>query len=242
MATTLLACAIILLVLFGPIFIGAIERNLEVFFLAIGFVTAWMMGELKGALVHDVLVEPLSFTLAVLIFGSAFRLGRSYLDRQLARLILVVEPSRICFGLTLLLSALAPFITPVVSALVFVEAIALLRLDRAGRIAVTVLGCFSIGLAAGLTPLGMPGIAVVLRSLQAGFWYLTRLVGPFVAAGSVVVAIPILSLDLKSATRQEAIEPPDPWCVVLLTRPGKIYLFIGGLVALSEGLRPVVDA
>jgi predicted cation transporter len=143
--------------------------------------------------------------------------------------------------LTIVLGFSAAFITPVVSALIFVEAISLLRLGRQAEIVATVLACFAIGIGAGITPLGMPGIAVVLRSLHADFWYLARLLGPFVAAGVALTSIPSLFLPLDSGDPLHATGREEAWRLVLLVRPGKVYAFIAGLVALSEALRPTVD-
>jgi predicted cation transporter len=237
-----LATLVIVVVLLGPVFIGAIERNVELFFLLVGVLTACLMGQLSVALVRAALSEPLPFTLAVLVFGATFRALRDYLDRQLRRAIRVLDPRIICFCLAVFLGFLSAFITPVVSALVFVEAISLLRCDRGAEIAATVFACFAIGFGAGLTPLGMPGIAIVLRSLHADFWYLAHLLGPFIVVGVILAAVPILFLSFHSGRPLNSAEEKDSWRLVLLIRPGKVYVFIAGLVALSDGLRPLVDA
>ena len=241
MLTVILAALTIFGVLIGPIVIRPIERNVEIFFLVVGVLTACLMGQFSTALIRACLREPLSFTLAVLVFGAGFHLLRDYLDRLFAALVRVLDPRTICFCLTIVLGLLAPLITPVVSALVFVEAISALRLERPTEIAVTVFACFAIGLGAGLTPLGMPGIAVVLRALHADFWYLARLLGPFVAVGVVLTAVPSLFLPFDPSELHATV-PDESWRVVLLARPGRVYFFIAGLVALSAGLRPVVDA
>jgi len=240
MLTVILAALTIFAVLIGPLVIRPIERNVEIFFLVVGMLTACLMGQFSTALIRACLREPLSFTLAVLVFGAGFHLLRDYLDRLFAAVVRVLDARMICFCLTIVLGLLAPLVTPVVSALVFVEAISALRLERATETAVTVFACFAIGLGAGLTPLGMPGIAVVLHALHADFWYLARLLGPFVAVGVVLAAVPSLLLPFDSS-RLHATVPNESWRVVLLTRPGRVYFFIAGLVALSEGLRPVVD-
>lgn len=232
----------ILGVLLGPIFIKPIERNVEFFFLAVGVLTACVVGRFDTALVWAALREPLSFTLAVLVFGAAFRLFRGCLDELLGKAIQLLEPRLLCFWLAILLGFLAAFVTPVVSALVFVEAISLFRCDRGIEIAATVFACFAIGLGAGLTPLGMPGIAVVLRSIHADFWYLARLLAPFVVVGVILAAIPILFLPFAAGESLNAIRAKDSWRTVLLVRPGRVYVFIAGLVALSDGLRPVINA
>jgi predicted cation transporter len=242
MATLALATLVIIAVLLGPVLIKPIERNVEFFFLLIGILTAAVMGQFNATLVRGALFEPLSFTAAVLIFGAAFRLSKPYLDELFATMAELLEPRTLCFLLAIILGALAPFITPVVSALVFVEAIVLLRRDRAAEISATVFACFAIGIGAGLTPLGLPGIAVVLRSLHADFWYLTNLLGPFVAVGIVIAAAPILLLPFEPGQPLTEIRIEDSWNTVLLIRPGRVYVFIAGLVALSDGLRPVVNA
>ena len=65
---------------------------------------------------------------------------------------------------------LAGFITAVVAALIFAEAISLLKMDRSAEIAATVFGCFAIGLGAVTTPLGMPASTLVLAVPHADFW------------------------------------------------------------------------
>ena len=241
MVTLALASLVIVVVLLGPVFVGAIERNVEVFFLVVGMLTALMMGQFNVALIRGALSEPLGFTLAVLVFGAAFRLLRDYLDRLFRRVIEVMDPRLLCFFLAIGLGYLAAFITPVVAALVFVEAISLLRCDRASEIAATVFACFAIGIGAGLTPLGMPGIAVVLRSLHADFWYLAHLLGPFIIVGVVLAAVPTLFFPFISSKPLDAVRDKDSWRLVLLVRPARVYVFIAGLVALSDGLRPLVD-
>src|SRR5271156_90613 len=130
MGKLVLAILVLVVVLLGPVLVKAIERNVELFFLVIGVLTAAGVGRFDAALVWAALSEPLSFTAAVLVFGAAFRLSRDYLDQLLRRVIRVMEARILCFCLTIVLGFLAAFITPVVSALVFVEAISLLRHDR----------------------------------------------------------------------------------------------------------------
>jgi len=241
MLTFVLATFVIILVLLGPVFVGAIERNVEVFFLVIGVLTALMMGQFTASLVWGALREPLGFTAAVLAFGATFRLLRGNLDRVFRRAIEALAPRMLCFFLAIGLGFLAPFITPVIAALIFVEAISMLRCDRATEIGATVFACFAIGIGAGLTPLGMPGLAVVLRSLHADFWYLANLLGPFLMVGVVLAAAPTLFLPFTSSKPLDTLRDKDSWKLVLLVRPGRVYVFIAGLVALSDGLRPLVD-
>lgn len=228
--------------LLGPILVKPIERNVEFFFLVAGFVISVAMGQFSFALVRAALSEPIPLTSAILVFGIAFRLLQVYLDRLFSEAVRMLGQRWLCFGLTIILGLLAGFITAVVAALVFAEALSLLRLDRTAEIAATVFGCFAIGLGGGMTPLGMPASTLVLTALHADFWYLARLVGPFVIAGIVLVAIPILFLPVgEGEPAPPTITESDSWVPVVI-RAGRVYIFVVGLVGLSAGLRPVVDA
>src|SRR5580700_588163 len=143
-------------VLFGPLVFKPIEHNVEVFFLAVGVLTAMVTGRFDWGFVNAAVTEPASLAIAVLAFGVAFRLARPHLERTFARISRVVRPRWICFVLVLVLGALAGFITAIVAAVVLVEAISLLQLDGRTEMSMVVVACFAIGFGAGLTPLGMP--------------------------------------------------------------------------------------
>lgn len=243
MMTVMLTSLTILTVLLGPILVRPIERNVEFFFLVAGIIISAAMGQFSLALVRAALSEPIALTSAVLVFGIAFRLLQVYLDLLFSKAIRMFGKRWMCFGLTIILGLLAGFITAVVAALVFAEAISLLRLDRTEEIAATVFGCFAIGLGGGMTPLGMPASTLALAALHADFWYLARLLGPFVIAGILLVAIPTLFLPAGGGGEPAPplITERDSWTPVLI-RASKVYIFIVGLVGLSAGLRPVVDA
>ncbi len=242
MIALILTFLTILAVLLGPILVKPIERNVELFFLIAGTITSAVAGQFSFALVRAALREPVALTSAVLLFGIAFRLLQVRLDRLLSRGVRVFGQRWLCFGLTIVLGLLAGFITAVVAALVFAEAVSLLKMDRSAEVAMTVFGCFAIGLGAVMTPLGMPASTLVLAALHADFWYLARLLGAFVIVGIVMVAIP--TLFVREGERRSAphlVAESDSWARVLI-RAGKVYIFIVGLVGLSSGLRPVVDA
>ncbi len=242
MVTLILASLAIVAVLLGPILVKPIERNVEVFFLVAGSITCAVAGRFSYALVRSALREPIALTSAVLVFGIVFRLMQSRLDRLFAVASRTVGQRWLCFGLTIILGILAGFITAVVAALIFAEAVSLLKMDRSAEIAATVFGCFAIGLGAVTTPLGMPASTLVLAALHADFWYLARLLGPFVIVGIVLVAIPTLFIrEGKGRSRLHLVAESDSWTPVLI-RAGKVYIFIVGLVGLAAGLRPVVDA
>jgi predicted cation transporter len=230
---------ILIAVLLGPIFVKPIERNLEVFFLVLGALAAFAGGQFGWPLVRDALTQPIGLALAVLVFGIIARLMRSAFDTAVQRLRAIAPPRWIYFSLIAGLGVLSCLITSVVAALLLVEAIAMLKLDRPSETAAVVLACFAIGLGSGLLPTGGPLAAIAVAALHADFAYLMRLLWPLVLAGILIAAglslfiAPIPAAPLYGASPQEA------WQAIFL-RALRVYGFVAGLVGLSGGVRPLV--
>jgi len=231
---------ILLAVLIGPICIRPIERNIELFFLSAGLLTAIITRQFGAALMHAAATEPIALTVAVLVFGVAARVMRPVFDRGLKRVQETFSARWIYFTLIVALGLLASVITAVISALLLVEAIAMLKLDRPSEIAAVVLACFSIGLGAALTPVGEPLGTIAVAALSADFWYLMRLLGPLIVAGIVIVAAISLFIPPIQGASLYAARPEDGWREIVL-RAVRVYAFCAGLVGLSWGMRPLVD-
>src|SRR5277367_2201913 len=231
---------LLVVVLFGPVLFKPIEQNLEIFFLGAGAFASAITGQWGAGLFHAALTEPIALTIAVLVFGVVARLTRPFLDRVMANLVKTVAPRWIYFGLIILLGLLSSVITAVIAALILVEAIALLKLDRRSEIAAVVLACFAIGLGAALTPVGEPLGTIAIAALKTDFWYLARLLGPLVIVGITIVGVLSLFLPAKYGHSLKADAHTENWSEIFI-RAGKVYLFVAGLVGLSWGLRPLVD-
>jgi predicted cation transporter len=231
---------VLIAVLLGPILLKPIEQNLELFFLAAGAFASALAGKWGKELLHAALTAPIGLTIAVLVFGMVARIARPMLDRTVERLVKVVRPKWIYFGMIIGLGLLSSVITAVVAALILVEAVALLKLDRRSEIAAVVLACFAIGLGAALTPLGEPLGTIAVVSLKADFWYLAGLLGPLIGAGIVAVAALSLLLPAKYGHSLNAELRTESWSEIG-ARAARVYLFVAGLVALSWGVRPLVD-
>lgn len=175
---------LLLAVLVGPVLITPVERNLEIFFFIVGTFASAITGQWGKPLLHAAATEPLTLTIAVFGFGAIASFFRPVLDRSFQHLAKTIAPRWIYFGLIVALGLLAAVITAVIAALILVEAIVLLKLDRDSEITVVVLACFAIGLGAALTPAGGPLSALAIAALKADFWYLARLLGAFIIAGS----------------------------------------------------------
>ncbi len=234
----IVAGSVILIVLLGPLLFEPFERNLEVFFLIVGVLGTVVMGQSSWSLVLRALCEPVALTAAVLVFGAMFRLLRPSIDRWFASAIKIFGPRWLCFGLTLTLGLLSSIITAIIAALLLSEGIAQLKLDRRSEVFASVLACFGIGLGASLTPIGEPLSTIVIGSLNADFWYLARLVGPFVLAGILIAAM-LVSFVRTGDGVTHPIRERESWRLIFL-RAGKVYIFIVGLVALSHALHPRV--
>jgi predicted cation transporter len=230
---------ILLAVLLGPVLIKPVEQNIEIFFLGAGTFAAIVAGQWSRDLLHSALTEPIALTVTVLAFGVLAKKARPALDRFIQQMVTVVAPKWICFGLIVVLGLLSSVITAVIAALILVEAIALLKLDRQSEIAAVVLACFAIGLGAALTPVGEPLGTIAIAALQADFWYLVRLLGPFVVIGVLIVGFVSLFLPARYGHSLKADVHSDSWSEIFI-RAGKVYLFVAGLIGLSWGMRPLV--
>ena len=217
-----------------------LSENVELFFLGAGVVASATTGQWGKSLLHAAVTEPIPLTIAVLVFGVIARLLRPTLDHAVARLAQLIGPRWIYFSLIIILGALSSVMTAVIAALILVEAVALLKLDRRSEAAAVVLACFAIGLGAALTPIGEPLGTVAISALNVDFWYLVRLLGPLVLTGILIVAAISLFLPAKYGHSLNADAHVDSWLEIVI-RAAKVYLFVAGLVGLSWGLRPLVD-
>ena len=155
----------------------------------VGALAAAVSGQWSWPLLHAAATEPIVLTVAVLIFGAIARLMRPTFDRWIERLLGVMSAHWIYFILIVTLGLLSSVITAVIAALILVEAIPLLNLDRKSEVAAVVLACFAIGLGAALTPVGEPLGTIAIAALHADFWYLVRLLGWLVVTGILIVGI-----------------------------------------------------
>src|SRR5271169_4308308 len=88
---------ILLLVILGPVLSKTVERNIEIFFLAAGALTAAVSGQLSWAVLKAALTEPIALAIAVLVFGIIARLIRSALDRSVEQLLSVMAAHWVYF-------------------------------------------------------------------------------------------------------------------------------------------------
>ena len=230
---------ILVAILVGPIFVKPIERNIEVFFLALGALASLLTRRFGWPLLRTATIQPIALTVAVLGFGALGKIARPFFDETVQRVRANVPARFVYLILIGSLGVLSAMITAVVAALLLVEAIVMLRVDRQSETAVVVLSCFAIGLGSGLTPTGGPLAAVAIAAVGAHFWYLMRLLWPFVMAGILIVSVIGMLIPPVAIAQLQVPRPEEYWRDIVI-RAVRVYAFVAGLVGLSWGLRPLV--
>ncbi|MBI4344840.1 MAG: DUF1646 family protein [Euryarchaeota archaeon] len=250
---------IFLVVLLGPFLVRRIEHNLEAFLLSMGFlavtldaalltVTAEAADEILPnwnlRLVEKAIVDPLEITLAVLVAGLLFHYGRDRLGGLTDSMRKRVPLKAFVFLMVVALGFLSSIITAIIAALLLVEIVGALKLDRRTEVNLVIVACFAIGLGAALTPVGEPLSTIVIRTkLQEDFWYLFHQIGRYLIPG--VIALGIVGM-LSVGRREGAGDPQAPAgereaLADVGVRAFKVYIFVMALVFLGTGFTPIVE-
>jgi predicted cation transporter len=233
--------AIVLLVflLFGPMVLAPIERNLEAFCLGLGIIAVTISGLWEPRLIERAATEPINISIAVIAAGILFGWGRERFDRVFVRARRAFPRPILTAIVIFAIAIAASLITAIVAALVLVEAIGLLRFEPDSRIRVTIVGCFAIGLGAALTPIGEPLATLVAGALELGFFDLFRVLAPYVMPG--VAALSILGGYLARGAYGEAYDSTTARAAPLQAALSgiKVFGFIAGLVLISEAYESI---
>lgn len=233
---------ILLIVFVGPFLNHAIEQNLEVFLFVMGVLALTVAQLWSGHVLHEALIHPLPISVVVLIAGFLFKFTRKYLDRGVKYIFKFIPQSLFLFFLIVTLGLLSSIITAIIAALILVELVTILDLNRKTEINVTILACFSIGLGAALTPVGEPLSTIAVAKLNENFWFLLKnfyaLIIPAVLFLGVVA--PWFQGRKRVKDDSKKLKPDSNTDVIL--RAGKVYLFVMALIFLGTGFKPLIDA
>lgn len=235
---------VILLALFLPFTVHAVEQQLESFLFVLGIIAVTAIGAWSWPLVGMALVEPIKISLAVLIIGLLFRRFRLNIAHFIEHIELKIGLKKTIILLVGVLGLFSSVITAIVAALILCEIAATLRLTRRDTLHVIIMGCFAIGLGAVLTPLGEPLSTIVVSKLSgephnAGFFYLLHLLWYLIIPGVAFFAYMagrIQDEQIKSQQHVEIDSSKD-----ILIRAAKVYLFIMALVFFGHGLTPLAE-
>ncbi|MFA4877274.1 MAG: DUF1646 family protein [Methanoregula sp.] len=257
---------IFVLVLILPFRVKCVEHNLEVFLFACG-VTALTVsglitipGEQTGwslAIVSEALTSPLNITSIfgipvgivqiVLLVGLLLYFFYHQMQAAIVGLVGRFSLKWIVFFLIVILGLVSSIISAILAAIILVEIVNALPVVRKAKIEIAVVSCFSIGLGAGLTPLGEPLTTIVVSKLagdpyHAGFTFLFDQLAIYVIPAVIALGVIGVFLFGRSHTGSTKLE-----CIVerekirdIVIRAGKVYLFIMALVFLGEGFKPLI--
>ena len=251
--------AIFFVVLLLPFLIKKVEKNLEAFLFAMGVAAiTWDTLFLKleegesalletapnwnAGLMEKALWDPVPITLAVLIAGLVFHYGRDRFSRGTQRVIGRVSVPVFAALVIVALGLVSSVITAIIAALLLVEIVTALTLDRKTEIAIVVVACFSIGLGAALTPVGEPLSTIVINTkLDEDFWYLFREIGIYIIPG--IVALGAFGAYMMRQAKQNhktlgTVEGEKLKEVGV--RAGKVYMFVMALVFLGIAFTPII--
>jgi predicted cation transporter len=233
---------IILLALFLPFTVHAVEKELEIFLFILGVLAVSISGVWSLGLITNALKEPVAISLAVLLTGLMFRYFRKHINKFVELLEIKIGLKPAIFCIIFVLSLLSSVITAIVAALVLCEIAATLKLSRRDTIHVIVMGCFAIGMGAVLTPLGEPLSTIVTSKLSgpphnAGFGYLFGLLWKFILPGAALFAF--LASRVKEAKNKTAAHLEREDINDILMRAAKVFLFVAALVLFGQGLVPL---
>jgi predicted cation transporter len=238
---------ILALVLFLPFLLKHVEENLEIFLFAMGLLAVTVSAQWGWELIEEALVEPIAISAAVLIAGLAFKFLRPAVRRAVKTAISRFGLKPFAFCLVVLLGLISSAITAIISALLLVEAIDCMSLDRKDEIKLVVIACFAIGMGAVLTPLGEPLATIVIAKLRgepyyASFWFLFEEYWRFAIPGVLLFGALAAIIINKGPTDEGLKETREEGLGDIVLRTGKTYLFVMALVFLGTGFKPIIDA
>jgi predicted cation transporter len=246
-----------------------IEHNLEAFLFVMGVLAVTIAGfenrailEAMGynheqiaevgwnmKLIMEAVLEPVvkGIVPAVLVAGLLFHYGRDKAQSAMAIILDKVSIKVVVFLMVVILGLAASCITAIIAALLLVEMVNCMPIDRQTKINLVIIACFSIGLGAVLTPVGEPLSTIAVTKLQgdpynAGFFFLFNQLAIYIIPG--VLAMGALAVFLTGKKSKEACLVTTEGTETLrdvVVRGAKVYLFVAALLLLGGGMKIVID-
>ena len=239
---------ILAIVLVAPFSVKIIEEELEIFLFVMGCIALTVTSQWSMFLIKEALVEPIKITLAVFIAGFLFRFFQKTIAHNVNKIAESIGVKLFAFLVIVSLGLLSSVITAIIAALVLVEIITCLTLNRKNEITLVILACFSIGLGAALTPIGEPLSTIAIAKLKgdpynAGFFFLFKLLWGCIIPGVIAFGfLGVLLMSAKIQKKHSLKEEKRENLKDISIRTGKVYLFIMALIFLGKGFKPIIDA
>jgi len=240
--------AILAVVLCAPFLAKKIEENLEIFLFIMGCIAVTITSQWNMPLIEEALIEPIKITLAVFIAGVLFRAFQKAITHNVNRIADAIGVKCFAFLVIVMLGLLSSVITAIIAALVLVEIVACLTLDRKNEITLVILACFSIGLGAALTPIGEPLSTIAIAKLKgapyhADFFFLFRLLWEYLMPGVILFGcLGAIFMPRRRQGKHGLVSGKEENVKDISIRTAKVYLFVMALVFLGKGFKPIIDA
>ena len=246
----------------------AVEHNLEVFLFICGLAALSLSGlmtipgETTGwslKIIEEALLAPLKITTVfgipvgivqiVLLVGLLLYRFHHTLETAIVGMVDRFPLQTIVFSLIVVLGLISSIISAILAAIILVEIVNALPVVKRAKVEIAVVSCFSIGLGAGLTPLGEPLTTIVISKLSgepynAGFLFLFDHLAIYIIPAVVALGFVGILLFNRSHAGDTKLE-----CIIereslrgIVIRAGKVYLFIMALIFLGEGFKPIILA
>jgi predicted cation transporter len=257
---------VFLCVLILPFKVQQVEHNLEIFLFVCGIIaltiagfmtlpgetTGWSMAIIEEALLAPLMITtvfgiPVGIVQIVLIVGLLIYWFHHNLEAAIISMVDRFPLTAIIFLLIVVLGLVSSIISAILAAIILVEIVNALPVEKKAKVVIAVVACFSIGLGAGLTPLGEPLSTIVISKLSgapyhAGFLFLFDHLAVYIIPAVIVLGVVGVFLFNRSHTGDSKLE-----CIIeresimeIVFRAGKVYLFIMALIFLGEGFKPLI--
>jgi predicted cation transporter len=238
---------ILAIVLIAPFSVKVIEEELEIFLLMMGCIAVTVTSQWSRNLMEEALIEPVKITLAVFVAGFLFRFLQELIAHNVNRIAQALGVKLFAFLVIVGLGFLSSVITAIIAALVLVEIITCLKLDRKHEVFLVILACFSIGFGAALTPIGEPLSTIAIAKLKsapyyADFFFLLRHLWFFIVPGVILFGLLGAILMPRELQKIHGLEEKKKENIKdIFLRAVKVYFFVVALVFLGKGFKPIVD-
>lgn len=126
--------AVLIIVLALPFFVKKVEEELEVFLFVMGCLAVTLTSQWEMHLVREALLEPVKITIGVFVAGLLFRVFQQPLTHNVNRMVKAVGLKTFVFCMIVLLGISSSMITAIIAALVLVEIVTSLSLNRKDEI------------------------------------------------------------------------------------------------------------
>jgi predicted cation transporter len=200
------------------------------------------------ALAKEALYSPVTITTAVFVCGLLVLALKNTVTSHIQRINTFLGEKLFCVLLIISLGLLSSIISSIIAAILLVEIVSVLRYDREFEIKLVVLGCFSIGLGAGLTPIGEPLSTICIAKLagapyHANFFFLLKNLGWYLAPGVIFCGLASLFFrpGINSSGEARLHENSGENFADVIARTAKVYIFIAGLILLGASFKPIID-